>query len=211
MVRRSALRQPCPRSAPADRAGMWRNGLGMESKLNGIEMRKFETKEELVEWIETMHLQNTNGRETEEEMFRLGIEAAIEELTEFNLFSIPVVVGRSEQLPCDCGVMLKETTIQVFCPKCYIVVAEFENLIMNIEREVKVRDAIKYCIENFDSQTATNRIVEFWKNELKLQEQQCNIANVVGRSEQLKPKEQICYKSNEPCKYDCSGLCKESC
>ena len=33
---------------------------------------------------------------------------------------------------------------------------------------------------------------------------------VVGRSEQLKPKEQICYKSNEPCKYDCSGLCKES-
>jgi hypothetical protein len=76
------------------------NGLGMESKLNGIEMRKFETKEELVEWIETMHLQNTNGRETEEEMFRLGIEAAIEELTEFNLFSIPAVVGRSEQLPC---------------------------------------------------------------------------------------------------------------
>jgi hypothetical protein len=56
---------------------------------------------------------------------------------------------------------------------------------MNIEREVKVRDAIKYCIENFDSQTATNRIVEFWKDELKLQEQQCNIANVVGRSEQL--------------------------
>ena len=33
--------------------------------------------------------------------------------------SIPAVVGRSEQLPCDCGVMLKETTIQVFCPKCY--------------------------------------------------------------------------------------------
>lgn len=34
---------------------------------------------------------------------------------------------------------------------------------------------------------------------------------VVGRSEQLKPKQQICYKSNEPCKYDCTGLCKESC
>ena len=76
------------------------NGLGKRCKLNGIEMRKFETKEELVEWIETMHLQNTNGRETEEEMFRLGIEAAIEELTEFNLFSIPFVVGRSEQLVC---------------------------------------------------------------------------------------------------------------
>lgn len=73
---------------------------------NGIKMRKFGTKEELVEWIETMHLQNTNGRETEEEMFRLGIEAAIEELTEFNLFSIPVVVGQSEQLP------------PFYCPNC---------------------------------------------------------------------------------------------
>lgn len=72
--------------------------LGMESKLNGIEMIKFETKEELVEWIEIMHLQNTNGRETPDEMFKLGIEAAIEELTEFNLFYIPIVVGRSEQL-----------------------------------------------------------------------------------------------------------------
>lgn len=61
----------------------------------------------------------------------------------------------------------------------YVVVAEFKNLTMNTEREIKVRDAIKYCIENFDSQTATNRIVEFWKDELKLQEQQCNIANVV--------------------------------
>jgi len=71
------------------------NGLGMESKLNGIEMKKFETKEELVEWIETMHLQNTNGRETEEEMFRLGIEAAIQELTEFNLFAIHGVVKSS--------------------------------------------------------------------------------------------------------------------
>ena len=56
---------------------------------------------------------------------------------------------------------------------------------MNIEREIKVRDAIKYCIENFDSQTATNRIVEFWKDELKLQEQQLTIPAVVGQSEQF--------------------------
>lgn len=28
--------------------------------------------------------------------------------------------------------------------------------------------------------------------------------------EELKPKQE-CYKSGEPCKYDCSGLCKESC
>lgn len=54
--------------------------------------REFKTKKQLVDWIETMHLQNTNGRETEEKMFRLGIEATIEELTEFNLFSIPVIV-----------------------------------------------------------------------------------------------------------------------
>ncbi len=76
-------------------------GLGMDSKLKEIEMRKFETKDALAEWIETMHLQNTNGRETELEMFRLGIQATIEELTEFNLFSIPVVVGQRE-LFCDC-------------------------------------------------------------------------------------------------------------
>lgn len=33
---------------------------------------------------------------------------------------------------------------------------------------------------------------------------------VVGQSEQLQP-EQECYKSGELCKYNCSGLCKESC
>ena len=53
-------------------------------------MRKFETKEQLVEWIEAMHLQNVNGRENEEEMFRLGIEAAIEELTDLKLLSVKV-------------------------------------------------------------------------------------------------------------------------
>ena len=95
----------------------------MDSKLNEIEMRKFETKDELAEWIETMHLQNTNGRETELEMFRLGIEAAIEELTEFNLFSIPVVVGQSEQLVCpECKSTDCKTAIHTDykeCNKCY--------------------------------------------------------------------------------------------
>ncbi len=52
----------------------------------------------------------------------------------------------------------------------------------DIEREIKVRDAIKYCIENFDSKTATNRIVEFWKDELELQQKQCNIAANVSNS-----------------------------
>ena len=36
------------------------------------------------------------------------------------------------------------------------------------------------------------------------------IHDVVGRSEQLQPKQE-CYKSGDPCKYGCSGLCKESC
>ena len=39
----------------------------------------------------------------------------------------------------------------------------------------------------------------------------CSLLDVVGQSEQLKPEPQICYKSNEVCRYDCSGLCKESC
>ena len=48
---------------------------------------------------------------------------------------------------------------------------------MDIKREDGVRKAIKYCIENFDSKTAANRIVEFWKDELELQTKQCNIDN----------------------------------
>lgn len=57
---------------------------------------------------------------------------------------------------------------------------------MDLEREIKVRDAIKYCIENFDSKTATNRIVKFWKDELKLQEQAINYSRCCkSDSEQL--------------------------
>lgn len=40
---------------------------------------------------------------------------------------------------------------------------------MGIDREVNIRKAIKYCIEKFDTDTATNRIVEFWKDELESQ------------------------------------------
>lgn len=56
----------------------------------------FKTKEELVSWIELMHLQNTNGRETELEMFKLGIEATISELMEFGLFSLPIDVDNKK-------------------------------------------------------------------------------------------------------------------
>lgn len=38
---------------------------------------------------------------------------------EFKQLHLHNVVGRSEQLPCDCNVKLAETTLQVYCPKCY--------------------------------------------------------------------------------------------
>lgn len=61
---------------------------------------KFKNEEELVEWIETMHLQNTSGRETPDQMFRLGIEVAISELNELNLLTITEVVGSKN---CGCS------------------------------------------------------------------------------------------------------------
>ena len=61
---------------------------------------------------------------------------------------------------------------------------------MDIDREVKVRDAIKYCIENFDSKTATNRIVEFLKDELKRQEQTINYSQCCM---ELKDKEETAF------------------
>ena len=38
------------------------------------------TRDEIIELVYTFHLQNTNGRETEDEMFKLGIEACYDEL-----------------------------------------------------------------------------------------------------------------------------------
>ena len=51
-------------------------------------MKEFKTKEELIDWIYTMHLQNTNGRESGDEMFKLGIEACLRELSELKLFDL---------------------------------------------------------------------------------------------------------------------------
>ena len=33
----------------------------------------------------------------------------------------------------------------------------------------------------------------------------------VAKSAEQKESTQICYKTNEPCKHDCKGLCRESC
>jgi hypothetical protein len=43
------------------------------------------TKKEFIEWTNLMHLQNTNGRETPEEMFLLGIKAAWDEFHELKM------------------------------------------------------------------------------------------------------------------------------
>lgn len=56
-------------------------------------MKTFKTEQELIDWIYSMQLQNTNGRETYDEMFKLGIEACLNELRELKLFSIPDVTN----------------------------------------------------------------------------------------------------------------------
>ena len=48
-------------------------------------MKNFKTQKELIEWIYVMRLQNTNGRESHDEMFRLGIESCLDELYELKL------------------------------------------------------------------------------------------------------------------------------
>jgi len=80
-------------------------GEGKYFKFNDMKMT-FKTADDLAEWVYTMHLQNTSGRETENEMFRLGIENCIQELTELNLLDLPVVTKteRSAVLGCpECG------------------------------------------------------------------------------------------------------------
>jgi hypothetical protein len=61
-----------------------------------------------------------DGSYTEGEVIQAMTEDRfIEALKEAKLLPIPDVVVRSEQLPCNCGVRLEETTLQVYCPKCW--------------------------------------------------------------------------------------------
>lgn len=55
--------------------------LQNETDLN---IYKGKTREEVTDLIYTLHLQNTNGRESPEEMFKLGIEVAYDELKRLN-------------------------------------------------------------------------------------------------------------------------------
>tara|TARA_R110000824_G_scaffold85121_2_gene211797 strand:+ start:36 stop:221 length:186 start_codon:yes stop_codon:yes gene_type:complete len=61
-------------------------------------MSKEKNTTDLVDWIESMHLQNTNGRETDVELFRLGIWAALEELDDLKLLNIDNVINRFNDL-----------------------------------------------------------------------------------------------------------------
>ena len=72
------------------------------------------------------------------------------------------------------------------------------------------------CLNDYIKQTETAHIQEgIWFNKVykdaKALVKKLTIADVVGQSEQLKQEGQVCYKSNKPCEYDCTGLCKESC
>jgi hypothetical protein len=53
---------------------------------------EFKNEQQLIEWVYTMRLQNTNGRETHNEMFKQGIEAAINELKQLKLLDLHIVI-----------------------------------------------------------------------------------------------------------------------
>jgi Zn finger protein HypA/HybF involved in hydrogenase expression len=69
------------------------------------------TDEQMAETIYILHLQNTNGRELSDELFMLGIKAAIEEL---------LVEAVPPQVECtNCGQLVVMVPIGDMCPKCY--------------------------------------------------------------------------------------------
>lgn len=59
---------------------------------------KFKNETELIDWIYTMQLQNTNGRESHNEMFKKGIEATVTELCELKLLNLHGVNNRASKL-----------------------------------------------------------------------------------------------------------------
>jgi hypothetical protein len=61
--------------------------------LKGALEPKQETLEERINYISTLHLQNLNGRETDDEIFEAGIEAGIKE-TEERMYSEAIEFGK---------------------------------------------------------------------------------------------------------------------
>jgi hypothetical protein len=58
---------------------------------------------------------------------------------------------------------------------------------MDVQKEISLRNAISYCIENNDVNTATNRIMEFIRDG----KEALNIPVVVLQSEQLPTNEEL--------------------
>ena len=67
------------------------NGLGMVRKFNG-KKEQMKTKEEIIEYVYDMNLQNLTEKTSFDRAYKQGIEDTIEDLIELNLLTIPVVV-----------------------------------------------------------------------------------------------------------------------
>ena len=74
-------------------------------------------KDRIIEIVELGQPQSLIQRENAHITELIKTDLLIEELNEQLL--LYNVIGRSEQLPCNCGVRLEETTLQVYCPKCW--------------------------------------------------------------------------------------------
>ena len=57
-------------------------------------------------------------------------------------------------------------------------------------------------LANNETSVSQNRIPKKYQDKVN---------SLIQIIDQWKKEKQECYKSGEPCKYDCSGLCKESC
>lgn len=87
----------------------------------------------------------------------------------------------------------------VICEKCYR------------EEEAEIEEDERWENINIDVSNALYELKEEGAWAKLTDENRALIIQLVsGQSEQLPPP-QICYKTNEPCKHNCNGLCKESC
>jgi hypothetical protein len=61
----------------------------------GLNKINIMSRDEFIEYVETLHLQNLSGREDFHKAFQLGIGAAFDEIEELGLFAVVQV--------CECG------------------------------------------------------------------------------------------------------------
>ena len=69
----------------------------MVRKFNG-KKEQMKTKEEIIEYVYDMNLQNLTEKTSFDRAYKQGIEDTIEDLIELNLLTIPVVSNRRELL-----------------------------------------------------------------------------------------------------------------